>query len=286
MKTSFFSYILRLCVYAFMVFSFNAHASKYGKQPLDLSPRNNPNELPKALEGVSVDDKLGAQVTLSELYFNNEEGERVALSSYFNKGRPVFLLMVYYNCPSLCNFILNGFVNQIKTLDWTIGQEFDVVAVSINPKEGPELAKKKKENYVRSYGRMEAKSGWHFLTGEESQIKELAHQVGFGYEYIPEEGEYAHGAVTYVLTSEGVISRNLYGIEFPTKDLRLSLLEASQGKIRSIVDKVILFCFKYNHEAKGYTLVVFRLMQLAGGLTVLIIGLWLSIFWIKQRRAR
>lgn len=240
-------------------------------------------EIPPELKDVGITENLGKSVDLS-LQFKNEDGNLVPLSSYFHKGRPVILTLVYYECPNLCNFLLNGFVTSLKPLDWTPGDKFDIVTVSINPKESTALANQKKASYLKAYGRPEAAAGWHFLTGDEDQIKKLALQVGFGFRYDAEDKQYAHSAALFALTPEGKISRYLYGIQFEVKDLRLALLEASNGKIGTVVERLMLFCYRYDPKTRKYSVYLTKLMQAGCGATVLIFGGYLGLFWRRQRK--
>ena len=248
------------------------------------SPLIHATEIPAELKDIGIEEKLGSQVAINELTFKDESGQEVKLSQYFHTKKPVILTMVYYECPNLCNFLLNGLVDSMKPFNWTPGQEFDVISVSINPKEGPALAVAKKEAYLKSYGRPEAAEGWHFLTSSTDQAKRLADQLGFKYRYVEKEKQYAHSAALFVLTPEGKISRYLYGISFSEKDLRLSLLEASSGKIGTIIDRIILFCYRYNPATRKYSIYLTQLMQFAGLGTVLLFGGYMATFWYRQRK--
>jgi protein SCO1/2 len=243
-------------------------------------------EKPAALDGVGVTEHLGARLSVEKLRFSDEQGKTVSLQEFFKKGHPVVLNLVYYECPQLCNFILNGLVTTLKNLDWVPGTQFEMVAVSINPKETPALAEKKKEAYLKVYGKPETRPGWHFLTGEESQIRELADQVGFGYRYDPVDKQYLHAAVTFVITPEGKISRYLYGINFPKKDLRFALLEASHGKIGNVVDQVLLFCFHYDPNRGGYSPYGFRFMQIACCFLATLLFSLLFYLWRLEKSVR
>ncbi len=241
-------------------------------------------EIPQPLQEVGILDKNGSQVAIRELTFRDETGAEVRLEKYFQAKRPVILTLVYYECPNLCNFLLNGLVDSMKPLEWTPGKRFDIVSVSINPKEPPSLAAAKKASYLKSYGRPEAAEGWHFLTGSEDQVRRLADQVGFQYKYDDKEKQYAHAAGLFVLTPEGRLSRTLYGIAWQVKDLRLALLEASNGKIGTVIDRILLFCYRYNPDTRKYSMALMRVMQAGGATTVLVMGSMLMIFWRKQRR--
>lgn len=238
---------------------------------------------PPELQGVDVVEHLGDSLPL-DLTFVDDRGEKVALRQYFDKERPVILTLVYYNCPMLCNLVLNGLVEGLRGLEWAPGKEFDIVTVSIDPREGPDLAAKKKANYLQDLGNPEAGKGWHFLTGEREHIQQLAGAVGFQYRYDPSQMQYAHGAAIFLVSPEGKLMRYLYGIQFPPDQLKLGLVEAGQGKIGSVVDRFLLRCFHYDPASRKYGVYVWGVMRLGGGLTVLVIATMLIIFWRRERR--
>ena len=242
------------------------------------------SEVPAALKDIGITEKLGSQVSIQDLTFKDEDGKDVKLADFFSKKRPVLLNLVYFECPNLCSFVLNGLVDSLKPFPWTPGKEFEIVTVSIDPHEKPSLASKKKANYLRSYGRPEATTGWHFLTGDEKLIKRLASEVGFGYRYNEEERQYAHSAAQFVLTPEGKISRYLYGIEYSEKDLRLALLEASNGQIGTIVDRFMLFCYRYDPQSRRYSVYLTKVMQTGCAGTIVVFGGYLAVFWRRQRK--
>lgn len=260
--------------------AFLLSAVLYCLSPVELRA----GEVPYELRDVSIQEHLGATVSIDSLNFRDDFGAVVPLSKYFRQGRPVLLTMIYYECPNLCNFLLNELTHALKSFDWTPGDRFDIVTVSINPKETPELAAKKKAAYVKAYGRLESSKGWHFMTGEESEIKKLASEVGFGYRYDEREKQYAHSAAVYVLTPEGKISRYLYGIDFRPKDLKLSLLEATNGKIGNVVDRFMLFCYHYDPKTRKYSMVLTRVMQAGGAGTVMVFGGFLAAFWRREKK--
>lgn len=243
------------------------------------------NEMDELRDGVGIDEKLGDKIDLN-LKFKNEQGEEVSLGSYFQSGKPVMLALVYFNCPSLCNFQLNGIVETLKKLEWTTGNQFEFVIASIEPTETPDLAKSKKESYMTVYDRKEGAKGWHFLTGSQESITALADQVGFRYKWVESRNEYAHTAATYVLTPEGKISRYLYGIGFTPKTLRLSLVEASNNKIGNAVDRFLLYCFRYDPEKRGYAFYAFNIMRAGAAVSVVALLAFLVPFWIRQRKQR
>jgi protein SCO1 len=222
--------------------------------------------LPPALQNVGIDQRLNERIPL-DLEFRDETGAAVRLGDYF-RSKPVVLSLVYYECPMLCTEVLNGALRSFRAIPLEIGRDFEVVVVSIDPGEKPELATRKKSQYLQRYRRDSASRGWHFLTGEEREIKQLADAVGFRYSYDPKTKQFAHAAGVMVLTPEGVLSRYLYGVEYPAKDLRLSLVEASANRIGSPVDRILLFCFHYDPQTGKYSVAVMNLLRLAAVVTV------------------
>jgi len=233
------------------------------------------------LEGVGVDEKLNSPIPL-DLTFLDENAQKVQLRDFFSEEKPVALTLNYYECPMLCTLQLNGLAEAIKDLGFVPGKEFELVTVSINPEETPELARSKKQNYISYLGNPEASLGWHFLTGEEDNIRALADAVGFRYRYDPETGEFAHVAVVVVLTPQGIISRYLYGVQYEAKVLRLSLIEASRGEIGTPLDKIILYCYRYDASAGRYTPIAMNIVRLSGLITLGVLGFLLGTFWIKD----
>lgn len=239
---------------------------------------------PDALRDVGFDQRLGAQVPL-DLRFRNEQGRSVELSEYF-RSKPIILMVAYYNCPNLCPLALESAVKSLKAISFDAGKEFNVLIVSIDPNEGPALATANKEKYLQKYGRPGAERGWHFLTGEEVSIKQLTAAAGFRYTYDAEKDQYAHASGVIILTPEGRISRYLYGIEYPPRDVRLGLVEASAGKIGSPVDQLLLLCYQYDPATGKYTLVVTNVLRLAGLGTALGLGSYVLIMVRRERLGR
>lgn len=234
------------------------------------------------LDNVGLDQKLGSQIPLN-LEFANAAGEQVSLGSYFGE-KPVLLTLVYYECPMLCTLILNGTLRALRTLEFTAGNEFEVVTVSISPTETPALAQEKKVAYLEKYQRSEAADGWHFLTGKEAEIKALADSVGFRYSYDPESGQYAHASGIMILTPEGKVARYFYGVEYSPRDIRLGLIEATQNEIGSPVDQVLLFCYQYNPLTGKYSFAIMSLLRVAGALTLIGIAV-LIVYLLKRDRS-
>ncbi|HEV2493141.1 MAG TPA: SCO family protein [Terriglobia bacterium] len=248
------------------------------------SSLDNSKTVPPVLRGVGIDQRLNQQVPL-DLLFRDETGKTVALGDYFGK-KPVVLALVYYQCPMLCTMVLNGMLDSLKQLKFDVGDQFNVVTVSFDPTEKPSLAKAKKAVYVGLYGRKGAAEGWHFLTGDEPSIRALTQAVGFHYNPIPENGQFAHATGIMVLTPEGKLARYFYGIRYPAGDLRLALVEASAHKIGSPVDALILYCCEYNAATGKYGVVISRLIQLAGALTVVVVGGLMLLLFRREGHAR
>lgn len=239
-------------------------------------------QTPAALEDVGLEEHLGESVPL-DLTFRDESGSKVQLAEYFDGTRPVVLTMTYHNCPMLCNLILDGFTRTLQDFAWTPGDEFEVVSVSFAADETPELAAQQKRRYIRDLGDERAADGWHFLTGDEESIQALAASIGFQFRWMEDRQEYAHPAVLTFLSGEGMISRYLYGLDFPQRHFRNALVEASEGKVGTALDQVILYCFQYDPTANSYVLHAVNLMKLGGLLTVIVLGSFLFIFWRRER---
>jgi protein SCO1/2 len=246
----------RLAWFALAVLCGPAAAQQYG--------------LPAMVRGVGIDQNLNAQIPL-ELTFKDETGQIVRLGQYFRQ-KPVVLALVYYDCPMLCDMVLNGLTHSMEQVSLNLGADFDVVTVSFNPHETWQLAAAKKANYVEKYQRKGATEGWHFLTGEEQAIKKLADTAGFHYKYDPVSKQFAHAAGIMVLTPEGKIARYFYGIEYKPRDFRLGLVEASQNKIGSPVDAILLFCFHYDPMTGKYGIIISNVTRILGSATVLALG--------------
>ncbi|HZE73602.1 MAG TPA: SCO family protein [Pyrinomonadaceae bacterium] len=232
-----------------------------------------PTGLPAALEGIGIDQKLNEQLPL-DATFHDENGTEVKLGQYFGK-RPVVLALVYYDCPMLCTQILNGMVGAFKVMSFTPGNDYEIVSVSFDPRETPLLAKAKKKTYVNYLSepkRSGAEAGWHFLTGNEENIKRLTEAVGFHYRFDQTTNQFAHASAIYVATPEGKLARYFYGIEYAPRDLRLGLVEASENKIGTPVDRLMLYCYHYDPARGKYGATVINLIRAGGVLTLLAIA--------------
>lgn len=254
----------------------DVHAAPIAPAPLG-SLDQQASATPGPLQGVEIEQRLGAQLPL-DATFRDEEGRTVRLGDYFGPGkRPAILALAYYECPMLCTLVLNGTVKAIRPMSFTAGQEFDVIAISIDPTETPELAKGKKAAYIESYERKGDGSGFHFLTGDEPSIRAVADAVGFRYRKDEESGEYAHAASIYVITPLGQLSRYFFGVEFSSRDLRLALVEAADGKIGGMVEQLMLFCYRYDPHAGKYSAQAMAVIRLGGVATVLSLGGFIAL---------
>ena len=243
------------------------------------------NERPPYLQNVGIEQHLNGQVPPG-LTFIDDTGHTVKLGDYFG-SKPVILNLVYYNCTMLCGEALAGLTGAMKMIKFDAGKEFEVVTVSFNPKETPEIAAAKKKDYLARYGRAGAESGWHFLTGPAESINALTKAVGFQYQYDEKNNQYAHATAIMVLTPQGRISRYFYGVDFPPKDLRMGLVEASQQKIGNPIDQVLLYCYHYDPATGKYGAVVSNMLKLGGGLTILLLGvLFLILFRLDKSASR
>jgi len=242
------------------------------------------NRTPEQLENVGVDQKLGATIP-KELSFKNEEGDPVRLSQYFDGSTPVMLTMNYHRCPQLCRIQLQKFAQSLSGMSWTAGEEFAVVTVDINPKEGPEMARKAQERYAASLENPETTlDGWHFLTGEQDAIQTLADSVGIRYQ--PIEGktqQFAHPAAIVFLSGSGTVTRYFTTLDPAPGDLRTALVEASNGNVGNIIDKAFLSCAQFNPDSNSYSASAFKLMQYGSGLMVIVMGAALFVFWRREK---
>ncbi len=239
-------------------------------------------QVPPQLREVGIDQRLNEPLPL-DLVFQDEDGRPVALRQFFT-GKPVVLTLVYYECPMLCNLVLNGVLRAIRAVSFDAGRDYEIVTVSIDPREKPSLATLKKRRYASGYGRPGAGTGWHFLTGQEPAIRELARAAGFRYTYDAARGQFAHAAGFMVATPEGRLARYFYGVEYSARDLRLALVEASAGRIGSPVDQILLYCFHYDPETGKYGPVILNIVRAAGLATLLTLGAFLLVMFRRERR--
>jgi protein SCO1/2 len=267
------SRMLAVTVLATTVLSVSAWGQGITQGP--LSPPANVR--PPGLKNVGIEQNLNEQIPPG-LTFRDETGKTVTLGDYFGK-KPMILNLVYYQCPMLCGEVLTGLESALRVLKFDVGKEFDVLTVSFDPKETPEMASAKKAEYLKRYGRSGAADGWHFLTGPASSIDALTKAAGFQYQYDPKSGQFAHATAIMVLTPEGKIAQYYYGVEYAPKDLRLGLIQASENKIGTVVDQVLLYCYHYDPDTGKYGAIISRVLQLAAGATVLILGTFLIVMF-------
>lgn len=242
--------------------------------------------VPPELKGIEIEERLGAQVPL-DTPFLDQYGQRMQLKDAFKAGRPVLLVLAYYRCPVLCTLVMNATVDGLRTLEFMPGKQYEVVALSIDPSEGPSMALGKRAAYLESLGRdlADPQNSWPFLTGTEADIAKVAAAVGFKYRWDPKTSQWAHAAGIFVLTPDGRVSRTLYGALFPTRDLKLALLEASQGSIGSPIERVLLWCYHYDPQSRRYLISPLGVMRIGGVLTILLLGVFLLSAWRRDRRA-
>ncbi len=244
---------------------------------------------PPQFDEVGLTERFDAQIPLELPFmeFDGKKAAKVTLGQFFDGSLPVILTLNYSNCPQLCSLQLNGLVEGMKRMKWKLGQQYQVITVSIDPLEGPRRAYQTKRKYLQAYGRPGCAAGWHFLTNRnEEDIKRVGDAAGFHYVFDPETRQYAHLAVAIICTPDGRVSQYLGGVEYDPQTLRLSLVEAAEGKVGSNWDQVLLYCFHFDPASGRYALSAFRLMQIGGGLTVLIFGGMLSAYWLHEARKR
>jgi protein SCO1/2 len=234
------------------------------------------------LKQIGINQKMGARIPV-DAPFIDDSGQEVTLRRYL--GTPIILALVYYQCPSLCNMVLNGMLRSVKSLDLNAGKEYNVVAVSFDPRETPRMAAAKKQAYLTEYDRPGTEHSWHFLTGPERSSKALADSVGFRYVYDSVTNQYAHGSAIIILTPNGRVARYFYGINYPARDLRLGIVEASTEKIGSVTDQVLLYCFHYDPATGKYALVVMNVLRLAALITLGVLVTFMLVMFRRDFRA-
>jgi len=238
------------------------------------------NVRPPGLKNVGIEQHLNEQIP-PELIFRDENGNQVRLADYFGR-KPMILNLVYYQCPMLCGEVLSGLESTLRVLKFDVGNQFDVLTVSFDPRETPAMATAKKAEFLKRYGRPGATQGWHFLTGPQQSIDALTKTAGFQYEYDANSGQFAHTTAIMVLTPEGRIAQYYYGVEYAPKDLRLGLIQASQNKIGNLADQVLLYCYHYDPATGKYGAVVMRILRLAGAATILTLGLFMIVMFRRR----
>lgn len=267
-----------------------AQKNEHYNSPL-YSPRyydpaeSEPNGLPKALQKVGIEQKLGDQLPL-DTAFTDEDGNAVQLGTYFNAGRPVIVTFVYFECPMLCNQVLNGLTGSLKGINFNAGKDFEVVAISFDARENdkPGLARNKKANYLERYGRPGSESGFHFLTGTQDAIDKVTSAAGFSYQWDEKSNQFAHAAAVMIATPEGRLSRYLYGIDYAPRDIKFGLMESAAQKVGSPAEQLLLYCYHYDPSTGRYGLSILRVMRLGGIATILGLGAMMFIFWRRGKK--
>lgn len=299
MKKSFASLaVLRLKLFAlttiFLMFvSASAQRVEHYNSPLYSPKTYDPNRaetsngLPNVLKKVGIEQKLGDQMPLDAV-FKNEDGKQVKLGEYFGKGRPVILALVYYECPMLCNEVLNGLTGSLKGISFDAGKDFDVVSISFDARENekPDLAKNKKAGYLERYARPNSENGWHFLTGTQEEIDKVTKAVGFNYEYDQQSNQFAHAGGVMIITPEGKISRYFYGIDYAAKDLKFGIMDSAQNKVGNPAEQLLLYCFHYDPSTGKYGLAVINVIRIGGVLTLLGMGGMFFVFWRYNKKKK
>ncbi len=240
------------------------------------------NQKPQNLQNVGIEEHLGDKVPL-DLTFATSEGDSVTLAELMEGDKPVLLNPVYYECPMLCTMVTDAVFAGVKEVKWNPGREYIIITFSIDPEEDHKLAAATKAPLLEKLNRRHAEEGWYFLTGKEEAIRPLAQAIGFNYEKIDRTGEYAHSAAIMFLSPEGVITRYLYGIGFNENNIRSALYEAADGKIGSTIDKLILYCYQYDPDSQSYVPIAWRVMKLGGIVTLLFLGTFLGLFWLREK---
>lgn len=237
---------------------------------------------PTILQHVGITQNLNARVP-SDLVFRDETGKNIHIGDFFGK-KPIVLSLVYFDCPALCTEVLNGELRTMKAITLGLGKDYEAVTVSFEPKDTAALASAKRDVYAGQYGRPGAQQHWHFLTGDQASIDALTNVAGFRYAYDASIRQYAHAAAILMLTPDGRIDRYFYGVQYPARDFRLGLVEASEGKIGTLTDQALLYCYQYDPMTGKYGLVIMNVLRAAGGLTVLAIGLFMLLMFSRDRK--
>ena len=279
-----------LCVISAFGITAIAQKNEHYNSPL-YSPRkydpskSSSNGIPKPLRKVGIDQKLNSQIPL-DAEFTDSSGKKVRLGKYFGNEKPVVLALVYFECPMLCNEVLNGLTGSLKALSFNVGEEFDVVAISFDARENgkPELAKNKKKSYIERYNRPDTKEGWHFLTGEQSEIDKVTEAVGFNYTFDERTNQFAHAGGIMVATPEGKLSRYLYGIDYSPKDLKFSIMESSENRIGNPAEQLYLYCFHYDPSTGKYGFAILNILRLMAVATLVGIGTMFFVFWRRNKK--
>jgi protein SCO1/2 len=282
--------VLTLSIFSFQ-FSADAQRVEHYNSPLYSPKVYDPAEsqansgLPTALKTVGIEQKLGNQLPLNTV-LKNEDGQDVKLGEYFKSGKPVVLVFAYYECPMLCTQVLNGITGSLKGINLNAGKDFDVVAISFDPRdnERPDLAKNKKANYVEHYNRPGTEGGWHFLTGSEESIRAVTDAAGYKFKWDDKTQQFAHAAGVMIVTPEGKMSRYFYGIDYAPKDIKFGIMESAQDKVGTPAEQLLLYCYHYDPATGTYGFAILRLTRVAGIATLLGMGAMAFVFWKRNKK--
>jgi protein SCO1/2 len=269
--------VIALCAFAIPASSRAAD----GTPAAASEPESGKPVIPPGLEDVGVDEHLDGQIPLDTV-FRDSTGHMVKLGDLFDGKLPVVLTLAYHTCPTVCSMVLSQTVESMKQVDWSIGKEYRAITLSFDPRETTARTAEKKAQLVAQYGRPGADAGWTFLTGDDTNIHRVTDAVGFKYHYVEREQQYAHATVIMILKPNGQVARYLYGLEYAPKDVKLGLLEASNGRSISTVDRILLYCYHYDANGGRYVIVATRVMQVGGGLCGLVLLVFLGSFWLKE----
>lgn len=251
--------------------------------PLSVAAQLN-NQKPKELQDVGIEERLGETIPL-DLRFATSSGDSVTIRELMEDDKPVLLNPVYYECPMLCSMVIQAVYTGVKDLKWSPGNEYNIITFSIDPEEDYKLAAAGKDTLMEKFDRQGAADGWHFLTGNQQAVTKLTEAIGFKYNKIDRTGEFAHSAAIMFLSPDGTLTRYLYGIEFDEFELRNALYEAADGEIGSTTDRILLSCYQYDPDSQSYVPVAWRIMQIGGFATVLILGIFLGLLWLKDKNS-
>jgi len=285
-----FALYISLLISHLSLVSVSAQKAEHYNSPL-YSPKvydptlSEASGLPEPLKKVGIEQKLGQSLPL-DVEFKDENGKLVKLGDYFGTTRPVILAFVYYECPMLCNQVLNGLTGALKGLSFNAGKEFDVVVISFDAREfeKTDLARSKKAGYLERYGRAGTENGWHFLTGSQGSIDAVTSSAGFGYQWDEKSNQFAHAAAIMIATPEGKLSKYLYGIDYSPKDIKFAVMESTESRIGNPAEQLLLYCFHYDPATGKYGLAILRVIRLGGIATVLGLGLMGFVFWRRNKR--
>ncbi|HAW79020.1 MAG TPA: SCO family protein [Balneola sp.] len=239
----------------------------------------------QALQDVGIEEKLGDFIPL-DAKFSTVEGDSIRLGDLLEEGKPVILNPLYYECPMLCGLVVDGVIDVVDELAWKPGKDYLVISFSIDPLEDHNMAKEYRSKYINKLTNTNAEEGWYFLTGKQAQIDKVIDAVGFKYNEVQGTGEYAHSAAIIMLSPEGKITRYLYGIKYNEFDTRNALFESADGKIGSTVDKILMYCYQYDPDSNSYVPVAMNIMKIGGLATLIILGIFLTLFWVRERRKK